>query len=63
MEMGKTMLHRYRQIQSSCKIWRCWFDSSNYEVERPLSLTKNEKVVGLMRMKIEIQSLKDLSDK
>ena len=29
------------------------FDTSNYELERPLSKGKNEKVIGLMKDELE----------
>ena len=48
------MLHEYRQIYYSYYNWRylwrpCRFDTSNYDVDKPLPKGMNKKVIGLMK--------------
>ena len=38
------------------------FDTSNYELERPLPKGKNQKVIGLMKNEIGEKSLQNLLD-
>ena len=53
------MVHRYRQINSPCETKdsctylagdvKKRFDTSNYEVKRPLSIRQNKKKIGLIK--------------
>ena len=38
------------------------FDTSNFELDRPLSKEKNKKVIGLMKDKLGGQIMKELLD-
>ena len=58
---NKILLCGYRQLHCSCKNIRdaeTGFGTSNYEVGRPLSIGKNEKVIGLMKVELGGQIMK-----
>ena len=55
----KSLLHEYRQRHCSCKTGDIYkdiaedvetrFDASNFEIDRPLPIGKNKKVIELMK--------------
>ena len=67
--MKKTFLYGYRQFHCPCKNRRYYkdiaedvekrFDTSNFEINRPLPLGKNKKVIGLMKGELGRQIMKE----
>ena len=61
-ENAKILSHGYRQFCSLMKGW--WrddetpFDTSRYDLERPLAKGKNEKVISLMKYELSGKTLK-----
>ena len=67
--MKKTFLYGYRQFHCPCKNRRYYkdvaedvekrFDTSNFEIDGPLPLGKNKKVIGLMKDELGGQTIKE----
>ena len=63
------MLHGYRQLHCSCETDYIYkdiaedvetrFDTSNFEIDRPLPKGKNKKVIGLMKNELGGQIMKE----
>ena len=66
------MLHRYRQLYRLHRIESIYvniakdveasFDTSNYELERPLPKRKKKKLIGLMKDELSGKIMREFAD-